>query len=85
MKVYLRLSIFYSYLEGGDGGGVDEDLSTVSSPPYPAWPGHHLFLKRGISQNHCWKYKKNTQRADFSLLITKSKGIKEKGERRLLE
>ena len=51
MKVYLRLSIFYSYLEGGDGGGVDEDLSTVSSPPYPAWPGHHLFLKGGISQN----------------------------------
>ena len=38
MKVYLRLSIFYSYLEGGDdegdegaegdGRGVDEDLST---------------------------------------------------------
>ena len=60
------LSTIYLYLynlEGGDDEGdegaegaegvegVDEDLSTVSSPPYPAWPGHHLFLKRGISQN----------------------------------
>ena len=62
MKIHLPFIYIFIYLEGGDyegdegaeGGegveGVDEDLSTVSSPPYPAWPGHHLFLKRGISQ-----------------------------------